>query len=88
MNTLALDFSTKTATRQRAVVYRTKGRKHGPITRLMSPSDMGEILKPFVFLDHIDTEGLSRDKLPDLSDQVTKALNATQGKADPAKKTP
>lgn len=67
MNTLALDFSTKTATRQRAVVYRTKGRKHGPITRLMSPSDMGENLKPFVFLDHIDTEGLSRDKLPDLS---------------------
>jgi len=24
---------------------------HGPITRLMSPSDFGEILKPFVFLD-------------------------------------
>ena len=29
---------------------------HGPITRLMSPSDLGEILKPFVFLDLFDTD--------------------------------
>lgn len=67
MNTLDVAPSPKTAARPRAVVYRTKGRKHGPITRLMSPSDMGEILKPFVFLDHIDAEGLSRDKLPNFS---------------------
>jgi len=30
---------------------------HGPVTRLMSPSDFGEILKPFVFLDLFDHEG-------------------------------
>ena len=30
------------------------GRKRGPITRLMSPSDLGEMLKPFVFLDHAE----------------------------------
>ena len=36
---------------------RTRGRTHGPITRLMSPSDFGEILKPFVFLDLFDHEG-------------------------------
>jgi hypothetical protein len=36
----------------RAIVQRTRGLTHGPVTRLMSPSDFGEILKPFVFLDH------------------------------------
>jgi len=41
----------------RAIVRRTRGRTHGPITRLMSPSDFGEILKPFVFLDLFDHEG-------------------------------
>lgn len=39
------------ATDTRAIVYRTRGAKHGPITRLMSPGDLGEYLKPFVFLD-------------------------------------
>jgi redox-sensitive bicupin YhaK (pirin superfamily) len=43
--------------RARAVVQRTRGRRHGPITRLMSPSDFGEILKPFVFLDLFDHVG-------------------------------
>jgi redox-sensitive bicupin YhaK (pirin superfamily) len=41
----------------RAIVRRTRGRTHGPITRLMSPSDFGELLKPFVFLDLFDHEG-------------------------------
>jgi redox-sensitive bicupin YhaK (pirin superfamily) len=41
----------------RAIAQRTRGRTHGPITRLMSPSDFGQILKPFVFLDLIDYEG-------------------------------
>jgi redox-sensitive bicupin YhaK (pirin superfamily) len=41
----------------RAIMRRTRGRTHGPITRLMSPSDFGEILKPFVFLDLFDHEG-------------------------------
>jgi redox-sensitive bicupin YhaK (pirin superfamily) len=27
------------------------GERHGPITRLISPSDLGEGLKPFIFLD-------------------------------------
>ena len=44
------------ATPNRAIVYRTLGDKHGPITRLMSPSDLGEHLKPFVFLDHFEAE--------------------------------
>lgn len=39
------------ATTARAIVHRTRGSTHGPITRLVSPSDLGEILKPFVFVD-------------------------------------
>jgi len=42
---------------QRRIARRTRGRKHGPITRLMSPSDFGALLKPFVFLDLFDHEG-------------------------------
>jgi redox-sensitive bicupin YhaK (pirin superfamily) len=36
----------------RRIALRTSGRKHGPITRLVSPSDIGALIKPFVFLDH------------------------------------
>lgn len=44
---------------RRQIVHRTRGLRHGAITRLMSPSDLGHILKPFVFLDLFDTEGTS-----------------------------
>jgi len=40
----------------REVIYRTRGHRGGPITRLMSPSDLGEVLKPFVFLDLAEFE--------------------------------
>ena len=36
---------------------RTRGQTHGPVTRLMSPSDFGQLLKPFVFLDLFDNLG-------------------------------
>src|SRR5258708_7246860 len=39
------------------IARRTRGQSHGPITRLMSPSDFGRLLKPFVFLDLIDNQG-------------------------------
>src|SRR6266571_1941377 len=41
------------------VARRTRRQSHGPITRLMSPSDFGRLLKPFVFLDLFDTQGKS-----------------------------
>jgi redox-sensitive bicupin YhaK (pirin superfamily) len=47
------------AERPRQIVHRTRGHRHGPITRLMSPSDLGQSLKPFVFLDLFDTAGTS-----------------------------
>jgi redox-sensitive bicupin YhaK (pirin superfamily) len=41
---------------RRAIARRTRGRTHGSVTRLMSPSDFGAPLKPFVFLDLFDHE--------------------------------
>jgi redox-sensitive bicupin YhaK (pirin superfamily) len=41
----------------RSIARRTHGQNHGLVTRLMSPSDFGEILKPFVFLDLFDHQG-------------------------------
>jgi len=32
------------------IARRTRGQSQEPITRLMSPSDFGRLLKPFVFL--------------------------------------
>jgi redox-sensitive bicupin YhaK (pirin superfamily) len=43
--------------RNRRVVYRTRGHGHGKVTRLMSPGDLGAVLKPFVFLDIFDNGG-------------------------------
>jgi redox-sensitive bicupin YhaK (pirin superfamily) len=48
-------------THARQVIHRSRGRSHGYITRLMSPGDLGEILKPFVFLDLFDNRG---DRFP------------------------
>ncbi|MFT6162984.1 MAG: redox-sensitive bicupin YhaK (pirin superfamily) [Myxococcota bacterium] len=41
---------------ERAIIYRTRGHGHGPITRLVSPHNLGEQLKPFVFLDLFRSE--------------------------------
>ncbi len=41
--------------RGKTIVSRTTGRQHGPVKRLVSPSDLGEVLKPFVFLDYFDS---------------------------------
>jgi redox-sensitive bicupin YhaK (pirin superfamily) len=45
----------------RRVVFRSRGRTHGFLTRLMSPGDLGEALKPFIFLDLFDNQG---DRFP------------------------
>jgi redox-sensitive bicupin YhaK (pirin superfamily) len=51
--------STETDQRTRPIARRTFGARQGPVTRLMSPSDFGRRLKPFVFLDLFDAEGPS-----------------------------
>ena len=40
----------------RSITHRTRGSSHGPITRLVSPSDVGELIKPFVFLDYFEMD--------------------------------
>ena len=44
---------------KRAIVLQTRGLRHGPIARLVSPSDIGELIKPFVFLDLFDISAAS-----------------------------
>lgn len=41
----------------RNIIHRTHGSSGGPITRLVSPSDLGAVIKPFVFLDRFDLDG-------------------------------
>ncbi len=38
----------------RGIRARTRGQSHGFIRRMVSPGDLGELLKPFVFLDHVE----------------------------------
>jgi redox-sensitive bicupin YhaK (pirin superfamily) len=40
----------------RSIVLRTRGHSHGSITRLVSPNDIGKLIKPFVFLDYFDAD--------------------------------
>lgn len=60
MNSSALSHST--ATRQ--ISHRTRGHGHGPIVRLMSPSDLGHVIKPFVFLDLFEADSSFVGQMP------------------------
>lgn len=48
--------SVRVASTERQITYRTAGRRHGAITRVVSPGDVGELIKPFIFLDYFDVE--------------------------------
>lgn len=50
----------------RRIIHRTRGQGHGPITRLMSPSDLGQYLKPFVFLDLFDADKRTVQAMADM----------------------
>src|SRR5260221_11884813 len=52
-------LATKTHPTVRDIIYTTRGQTRGPITRLVSPSDLGEVMKPFVFLDLAHFDGRS-----------------------------
>ena len=52
------------STAQRRLAHRTRGQTQGPITRLMSAGDIGELVKPFVFLDYFDFSGFRGAGLP------------------------
>src|SRR5262249_33650 len=40
----------------RPIKLRTRGHSHGAITRLVSPHQIGELIKPFVFLDYFESD--------------------------------
>lgn len=40
----------------RSIIFRTRGDTHGPVVRMVSPPDVGEMIKPFVFLDFVNTQ--------------------------------
>lgn len=42
--------------RMKSIALRTAGQRHGPIVRLISPHELGQRLKPFVFLDHLHAD--------------------------------
>jgi redox-sensitive bicupin YhaK (pirin superfamily) len=46
----------------RSIVLRTRGHSHGPITRLVSPGDVGRLIKPFVFLDYFEADPANAPK--------------------------
>jgi redox-sensitive bicupin YhaK (pirin superfamily) len=48
----------------RRIVQRTRGKTSGPFTRLVSPSDVGQLIKPFVFLDYVALDSSSPTELP------------------------
>lgn len=59
MHIAAQDPPAKAPTSPRPLVHRTRGQTHGPITRLMSPGDLGQVLKPFIFLDLVNFDPAS-----------------------------
>src|ERR1700729_4652817 len=46
----------------RKIALRTRGHSHGSLPRLISPGDIGELIKPFVFLDYFDADPAAAPK--------------------------
>jgi len=44
---------TQTTRSNRRITHRTRGTQHGFIRRMVSPGDLGEVMKPFIFLDFV-----------------------------------
>src|SRR5260221_6520064 len=44
------------------MALRTSGLSDGRLTRLVSPGDIGELIKPFVFLDYFDADPATAPK--------------------------
>src|SRR5258707_7400184 len=46
----------------RQIALRSRGHSHGGLTRLVSPGDIGERIKPVVFLDYFDADPAAAPK--------------------------
>src|SRR5258706_10958382 len=56
VNAIAQTPPTAAAGVGRKVVFRKRGQTHGPFSRMVSPGDLGQTIKPFVALDLVDTQ--------------------------------
>jgi hypothetical protein len=39
-----------------AIVFKTHGKRHGPSLAVVSPGEVRQLIKPFVFLDYIEVD--------------------------------
>jgi redox-sensitive bicupin YhaK (pirin superfamily) len=60
----ATSVPTITSAAARRIVHRSAGHSNGGITRLMSPGDLGQLVKPFVFLDYFDVPSSGGPGIP------------------------
>jgi redox-sensitive bicupin YhaK (pirin superfamily) len=58
--TLPRDAGSFVTAEPRRVALLANGRRHGPITRLITPWDIGELTSPFVLLNYAEAERRSR----------------------------
>jgi hypothetical protein len=72
-----VESSTSVHTPAQRVVHPTRGHRHGPTTRLMRPSDLGERLKPFVFLDLFEADMGGSAVCPARSKHVSQCAEET-----------
>ncbi|WP_321950954.1 pirin family protein [Paraburkholderia bannensis] len=61
MNAVTSSPANPEVEQRRHVVFRTRGHAHGPIVRMVSPGDVGQLIKPFVFLDLVDSRQASAE---------------------------
>lgn len=59
MNTVLSSKPPTLTEAHRKIVFRTPGHTRGGITRLVSPGDAGELIKPFIFLDRFQIDASS-----------------------------
>jgi hypothetical protein len=72
----------------RRIALLASGRRHGPITRLITPWDIGELTKPFIFLDYAEVAPGPRPLLRICRHSGTATLTIALNDAGPASGEP
>ena len=68
----------------RRIALLASGRRHGPITRLVTPWDIGELTKPFIFLDYAEVAPRPRPLFGICRHSSTATLTVALNDAGPA----
>ena len=72
----------------RRIALLASGRRHGPITRLVTPWDIGELTKPFIFLDYAEVAPGPRPLFGICRHSSTATLTVALNDAGPASGEP